>query len=301
MRGAGRRYAFGGKYHARLIRSVTRALRLLLQRSIAGRRPPLRPTAGGESRSIVAIFISLIVLVGLLAILSIRINQEYQRAVVYRLGRLTGARGPGLFFLIPLVERAVVVDLRTVTFSLDTQETVTKDGVAVRVNAVLWYKIADPTLAVNAVLQRDHAVRQAAETALRDSIGQHLLDDLLRNRMDVNAKLMELVRRAAVKWGVEVEAAEMRDLDIPEQMQRAIAREAEASREAKARLIKAEGEEAAAMSLLNAANIIAGSPAALEIRRLQTLTEIGVEHNSTIVVALPVELLAAASAMGRKG
>lgn len=248
-----------------------------------------------------AIFISLIVLVGLLAILSIRINQEYQRAVVYRLGRLTGARGPGLFFLIPLVERAVVVDLRTVTFSLDTQETVTKDGVAVRVNAVLWYKIADPTLAVNAVLQRDHAVRQAAETALRDSIGQHLLDDLLRNRMDVNAKLMELVRRAAVKWGVEVEAAEMRDLDIPEQMQRAIAREAEASREAKARLIKAEGEEAAAMSLLNAANIIAGSPAALEIRRLQTLTEIGVEHNSTIVVALPVELLAAASAMGRKG
>ncbi len=301
MRGAGRRYAFGGKYHARLIMSVTRVLRLLLQRSIAGRRPPLRPTAGGESRSIVAIFISLIVLVGLLAILSIRINQEYQRAVVYRLGRLTGARGPGLFFLIPLVERAVVVDLRTVTFSLDTQETVTKDGVAVRVNAVLWYKIADPTLAVNAVLQRDHAVRQAAETALRDSIGQHLLDDLLRNRMDVNAKLMELVRRAAVKWGVEVEAAEMRDLDIPEQMQRAIAREAEASREAKARLIKAEGEEAAAMSLLNAANIIAGSPAALEIRRLQTLTEIGVEHNSTIVVALPVELLAAASAMGRTG
>lgn len=248
-----------------------------------------------------AIFTSLIVLIGLLAILSIRINQEYQRAVVYRLGRLTGARGPGLFFLIPLVERAVVVDLRTVTFSLETQETVTKDGVAVRVNAVLWYKIADPTLAVNAVLQRDHAVRQAAETALRDSIGQHLLDDLLRNRMDVNAKLMELVRRAAVKWGVEVEAAEMRDLDIPEQMQRAIAREAEASREAKARLIKAEGEEAAALSLLNAANIIAGSPAALEIRRLQTLTEIGVEHNSTIVVAMPVELLSAASALGRKG
>lgn len=248
-----------------------------------------------------AIFTSLIVLIGLLAILSIRINQEYQRAVVYRLGRLTGARGPGLFFLIPLVERAVIVDLRTVTFSLETQETVTKDGVAVRVNAVLWYKIADPTLAVNAVLQRDHAVRQAAETALRDSIGQHLLDDLLRNRMDVNAKLMELVRRAAVKWGVEVEAAEMRDLDIPEQMQRAIAREAEASREAKARLIKAEGEEAAALSLLNAANIIAGSPAALEIRRLQTLTEIGVEHNSTIVVAMPVELLSAASALGRKG
>lgn len=247
-----------------------------------------------------AIFTGLVVLIGLLAILSIRINQEYQRAVVYRLGRLTGARGPGLFFLIPLVERAVVVDLRTVTFSLETQETVTKDGVAVRVNAVLWYKIADPSLAVNAVLQRDHAVRQAAETALRDSIGQHLLDDLLRNRMDVNAKLVELVRRAAVKWGVEVEAAEMRDLDIPEQMQRAIAREAEASREAKARLIKAEGEEAAALSLLNAANVIAGSPAALEIRRLQTLTEIGVEHNSTIVVAMPVELLTAASALGRK-
>lgn len=247
-----------------------------------------------------AVNIALILLIGLLAILSIRINQEYQRAVVYRLGRLTGARGPGLFLLIPLVERAVVVDLRTVTLSLDTQETVTKDGVAVRVNAVLWYKIADPCLAVNAVLQRDNAVRQAAETSLRDSIGQHLLDDLLRNRMDVNAKLMDLVRKAAVKWGVEIEAAEMRDLDIPEQMQRAIAREAEASREAKARLIKAEGEEAAARSLLNAAEIIAGSPAALEIRRLQTLTEIGVEHNSTIVVALPVELLAAAGAMAKR-
>lgn len=247
-----------------------------------------------------AIFIALIVPIALIAITSIRINQEYQRAVVYRLGRLTGARGPGLFLLIPLVERAVVVDLRTVTFSLDTQETVTKDGVAVRVNAVLWYKIADPCLAVNAVLQRDHAVRQAAETALRDSIGQSLLDDLLRNRMEVNARLVELVRRAAVKWGVEVEAAEMRDLDIPEQMQRAIAREAEASREAKARLIKAEGEEAAARSLLSAADTISGSPAALEIRRLQTLTEIGVEHNSTIVVALPVELLAAAGAMGKK-
>jgi regulator of protease activity HflC (stomatin/prohibitin superfamily) len=237
----------------------------------------------------IAAAILLVVLAIVLVSLSLRINQEYQRAVVYRLGRLTAPRGPGLFFLIPFVDRAVKVDLRTVTVALDTQETISKDGVAVKVNAVLWYKVADPVLAVNAVRERDNAVRQAAETALRDSIGQSELDDLLRDRMRVNAKLMELLVKAAARWGIEVEAAEIRDLDIPEQMQRAIAREAEASREAKARLLKAEGEEAAAMSLLRASEAMAGSPGALEIRRLQTLAEIGVEHNSTIVVALPME------------
>jgi regulator of protease activity HflC (stomatin/prohibitin superfamily) len=218
-----------------------------------------------------------------------RINQEYQRAVIYRLGRLAEVKGPGVVWIMPFIDRAVRVDIRTVTVTLPRQETVTRDGVPVQVNAVLWYKNSDPKLAINAVRDRDIAVVQAAETSLRDTIGQHTLDDLLKDRMKVNAKLMALLAKAAAKWGVEIDAVEMRDLDIPEQMQRALAREAEAIREAKARLIKAEGEAAASATLVKAAEAIGSTPGALELRRLQTLTEIGVEHNSTIVIAMPSE------------
>lgn len=225
----------------------------------------------------------------------VRINREYERGVVYHLGRLQPLRGPGLFWLIPMVDRAVKVDVRVTTVTLDTQETVSRDGVPVKVNAVLWYKIADANLAVNAVRDPHNAILQAAETALRDVIGQHDLDSLLKDRMGVNAKLMELLEVAAVKWGLHIDAVEMRDLDIPEQMQRALAREAEATREAKARLIKAEGEAAAAETLVSAARQIASVPAAMELRRLQTLTEIGAEHNSTVIIALPMELTAIAS------
>lgn len=223
------------------------------------------------------------------------VNREYQRAVVYRLGRLQQIRGPGLYWLIPMIDRSLKVDIRVLTVTLDTQETVSSDGVPVKVNAVLWYRVADPNLAINAVLDPHNAILQAAETALRDVIGQHDLDDLLKDRMGVNAKLMELLMRASEKWGIHIDAVEMRDLDIPEQMQRALAREAEATREAKARLIKAEGESAAAATLVEAAKAISSIPAALELRRLQTLTEIGVEHNSTIVLALPMELTTLAS------
>jgi regulator of protease activity HflC (stomatin/prohibitin superfamily) len=215
------------------------------------------------------------------------VNQEYQRAVIYRLGRLAPLKGPGLYWLIPWIDRAVKVDLRTVTTSLPTQETITKDGVAVKVNATLWYKVNDPVLAVNAVRERDVAVLQAAETSLRDTIGQHELDDLLKDRLRLNGKLMDMLAPAALKWGVEIDAVELRDLDIPEQMQRALAREAEATREAKARIIKAEGELAAARQLVEAARSIGATPGALELRRLQTITEVGAEHNSTIVIALP--------------
>ncbi len=241
----------------------------------------------------------IIVVVVVLILTGLRINQEYQRGVIYRLGRLKGIKGPGVIWLIPFLERMVRLDIRVVTVTLATQETVTRDGVPVQVNAVLWYKIGDPRLAVNAVLDRNMAVVQAAETSLRDSIGQHTLDDLLKNRMQVNAKLMELLAGSARKWGVEIDAVEMRDLDIPEQMQRALAREAEAVREAKARLIKAEGEAAAAETLVTAARAIASTPAALEIRRLQTLSEIGAEHNSTIVITIPTEFTSLAAKLGR--
>ena len=229
----------------------------------------------------------ILVLLVLTLLKGVGINQEYQRAVVYRLGRLAPTKGPGLYWLIPWVDRVVKTDLRIITVSLPTQETVTKDGVAVKVNATLWHKVVDPVLAVNAVRDRDTAVLQAAETSLRDAIGQHQLDDLLKNRLGVNAKLMEMLSGAAAKWGVEIDAVELRDLDIPEQMQRAIAREAEASREAKARVIKAEGELAAAKELVEAARSIGSMPGALELRRLQTITEVGAEHNSTIVITLP--------------
>ena len=234
---------------------------------------------------VVAVAVAILIVLTILK--GVGVNQEYQRAVIYRLGRLAPTKGPGLYWLIPWIDRAVKVDLRIMTVSLPTQETVTKDGVAVKVNATLWHKVCDPILAVNAVRDRDTAVLQAAETSLRDAIGQHELDDLLKNRLGVNAKLMDMLSRAASKWGVEIDAVELRDLDIPEQMQRAIAREAEASREAKARVIKAEGERAAAAQLVEAARSIGSTPGALELRRLQTITEVGAEHNSTIVITLP--------------
>jgi regulator of protease activity HflC (stomatin/prohibitin superfamily) len=242
-----------------------------------------------------AFAVPLLVIVAGFVISGFKINQEWERSVVYFLGRYASTRGPGVYWIIPLIEYAKRVDVRILTVKLETQETVSRDGVAVRVNAVVWYKVTDPAKALNAVVDPYLAVLQASETALRDTIGQHDLDSLLKHREAVNAKLMELLERSAAKWGVHIDAVEMRDLDIPEQMQRALAREAEATREAKARLIKAQGEAAASQTLVEAARMIQSVPAALELRRLQTLSEIGAEHNSTIVLALPMEMTAAAA------
>jgi regulator of protease activity HflC (stomatin/prohibitin superfamily) len=244
-----------------------------------------------------------LVLIALLIILSLQsfgINQEYQRAVMFRLGRLKITKGPGWFWLIPLIERVTKVDLRTVTHALDTQETVTRDGVAVRMNAVLWYRASDPALVVTSVVNWQSAVIQAAETSLRDAIGQSELDQILKDRTTINARLLELLTKTCAQWGVTVDAVEIKDLDIPEQMQRAIAREAEAIREKRARIIKAEGEKQASQTLADAARVIGEVPGALELRRLQTLSEIGVEHNSTIVAMFPTELLEAARRLGSK-
>ena len=225
---------------------------------------------------------------------SFGVNQEYERGVLFRLGRLGPTKGPGLYWLIPLVDRVVKVDLRIVTVQLDTQETITRDGVAVRVNAVLWFRAVDPVLVVTSVQAWHGAIIQAAETGMRDAIGQSDLDLMLKDRVGINRRLLDLLAAAAGRWGVEIDAVEIKDVDIPEQMQRAIAREAEAIREKRSRIIKAEGESEAAAKLAAAADVIGRSPGALELRRLQTLTEIGVEHNSTIIAMLPVELLQAA-------
>ena len=229
-----------------------------------------------------------------LVLTGFRINQEYERGVLFRLGRLGATKGPGLFWLIPFIDRAVKVDTRTITVLLDTQETITRDGVAVRVNAVIWFRALDPARVVTSVQAWKAAVVQAAETAMRDAIGQSDLDAMLKDRILINQRLRELLAAAATRWGIEIEAVEIKDLDIPEQMQRAIAREAEAIREKRARIIKAEGEYEAAQQLAEAARLISSAPGALELRRLQTLAEIGVEHNSTIVAMMPVELLHAA-------
>ena len=174
---------------------------------------------------------------------SVRVNQEYERAVFFRLGRLGETKGPGLFLLLPVVDRAVKVDLRTITVTLETQETITRDGVAVRVNAVLWYRAVDPALVVTAVREFSSAVIQAAETGLRDVIGQSDLDQMLKDRVAINRRLLDLLSATAAKWGVEIEAVELKDLDIPEQMQRAIAREAEAIREKRALDHQGRGRE----------------------------------------------------------
>ncbi|WP_380784802.1 slipin family protein [Sphingomonas sp. R86521] len=237
--------------------------------------------------------IPLIILLGL-ASKTFGVNQEYQRAVLFRLGRLGTTKGPGWYWLIPFIDRVVKVDIRTVTVQLETQETITRDGVAVRVNAVLWYRAADPARVVTSVEAYQSAVVQAAETGMRDAIGQSDLDQMLKDRIGINKRLLDLLASAAGRWGIEIDAVEIKDVDIPEQMQRAIAREAEAIREKRARIIKAEGENEAAQKLAEAATMIGTAPGALELRRLQTLTEIGVEHNSTIIAMLPVELLHAA-------
>ena len=243
-----------------------------------------------------AIFIALI-----LALKSFGINQEYQRGVVFRLGRLKETKGPGWFWLIPIIERVVKIDQRVITYALATQETVTRDGVAVKINAVLWFRAVDAAKVVTTVMDWTSAVIQAAETGLRDAIGQSELDLILKDRTSINARLLDLLDKTVKQWGVTVDAVEIKDLDIPEQMQRAIAREAEAIREKRARIIKAEGENEASAKLAEAARTIGEVPGALELRRLQTLSEIGVEHNSTIIAMFPTELLAAAKQLGGKG
>jgi regulator of protease activity HflC (stomatin/prohibitin superfamily) len=217
----------------------------------------------------------LLILLLITTLKSFGINQEYQRGVLFRLGRLGKTKGPGWYWLIPFVDRVVRVDQRIITYQLETQETITRDGVAVRVNAVLWFRADSPIQVVNAVEDWRGASVQAAETALRDAIGQSDLDHVLKDRATINMRLQQLLREASLKWGVEIDSVEIKDVDIPEQMQRAIAKEAEAIREKRARIVRAEGEEEAAGKLSHAAEVIGNVPGALELRRLQTLRNRG--------------------------
>src|SRR5213075_1325580 len=211
----------------------------------------------------IASYVILGILVLFLLVSSLKsfgINQEYQRGVLFRLGRLGNMKGPGWYWLIPFVDRVAKVDLRIITYQLETQETITRDGVAVRVNAVLWFRADSPMQVVTAVEDWRGATVQAAETALRDAIGQSDLDHLLKDRASINERLQQLLREASLKWGVEIDSVEIKDIDIPEQMQRAIAKEAEAVREKRARIVRAEGELEAATKLTQAAHTIGTVP-----------------------------------------
>jgi regulator of protease activity HflC (stomatin/prohibitin superfamily) len=239
------------------------------------------------------IWFSIAGLVLLVIVLSgIRIAQEYQRAVVFRLGRYHSVRGPGLYYNIPLfIEWQRRVDMRTITVNVEPQESITKDSVTVKVNAVLWYRVVEPFKAILEVADYKSAVYQVALTSLRNIIGQHVLDEVLKERDQINAKLKTLVDQATDPWGVQVEMVEMKDVEIPQSMQRAMAREAEATREKRARIIKAEAEQEAATKLGEASRIITQNPLSLELRRMQMISEVGAEQNTTTIIMMPSEFV----------
>ena len=240
---------------------------------------------------------NLIILVVVLALLfmflnsAVKVVQEYERGVVFRIGRLAGARGPGLILLIPGIERMVRVDLRVITMDVPTQEAITRDNVTVKVSAVVYFKVVDPENAVVKVLDYIRATSLIAQTTLRSVLGQSDLDELLSNRDQINQELQHIIDEQTEAWGIKVSAVEVRDVELPQTMQRAMARQAEAEREKRAKVIHAQGEFEASQQLAAAAQVIGGEPSALQLRYLQTLTEIAAEKNSTIVFPLPLDIL----------
>jgi regulator of protease activity HflC (stomatin/prohibitin superfamily) len=236
------------------------------------------------------IFVVILVLVLLLGS-AIRVLREYERGVIFRLGRLVGAKGPGLILLIPMIDRMVKVSLRVVAMDVPPQDVISKDNVTVKVNAVLYFQVMDAAKAVVAVENFLYATSQMAQTTLRSVLGQHELDELLSNREKINQKLQTIIDERTEPWGIKVVAVEVKDVDLPQEMQRAIARQAEAERERRAKVIHAEGEFQAAGRLTEAAATMAKEPVAIQLRYLQTLTEVSAEKNSTILFPVPIELL----------
>ena len=232
-----------------------------------------------------------VVIVIFLLFASIKIAREYERGVVFRLGRLlTPPKGPGLFFLIPIIDKMVKVDLRTVTLNVPPQEVITKDNVPVRVNAVAYFRIVEPMNAIVQVESYLNATSQIAQTTLRAVLGQHQLDELLAERDKINAILQQIIDESTSPWGIKVSVVEVKDVEIPTGMQRAMARQAEAERERRAKVIAAEGEFQASERLKDAANVISVNPTALQLRFMQTLVEMSSERTTMMVLPLPLEL-----------
>jgi regulator of protease activity HflC (stomatin/prohibitin superfamily) len=233
-----------------------------------------------------------IFLVMIIASAAIKIAQEYERGVVFRLGRFTGVRGPGLFMMIPFIERSVKVDLRVVTMDVPSQEAITKDNVTVKVNAVVYYRVVKPEDAVIKVFDHRYATSQIAQTTLRSVLGQSELDEVLAQREKINQTLQRIIDEQTDPWGVKVSIVEIKEVELPQTMQRAIMAQAEAERERRAKIVHAEGERQAAEKLAEAAKIMATQPMALQLRYLQTLTVIATDKTNTIVFPLPVDIIA---------
>ncbi|MEJ2736413.1 MAG: slipin family protein [Anaerolineae bacterium] len=246
--------------------------------------------------------IGIVILLGIIILIAaVKVVQEYERGVIFRLGRLQGAKGPGIFFIIPLVDRMVKVDLRVVTLDIPTQEAITRDNVTVRVNAVAYYRVIDPNDAIVQVEDFNRATWQIAQTSLRSVLGQSDLDELLIHRDEINQKLQQIIDEQTEPWGIKVSIVEVKDVELPDTMKRAMARQAEAEREKRAKVIHAEGEFNAAQQLQEAAGVMSREPAALQLRYLQTLTEIAVEKNSTIIFPVPIEFFEAFSGLLKGG
>ncbi len=222
---------------------------------------------------------------------AIRILREYERGVIFRLGRLIGAKGPGIILLIPIVDRMIRVDLRTITFDVPPQDVITRDNVSVKVNAVVYFRVMDSNKAIVAVANYFEATSQIAQTTLRSILGQVDLDELLSSREKINQELQKIIDKQTEPWGIKVSVVEVKNVDLPPEMTRAIARQAEAERERRAKVIHAEGEFQASQKLAEAAHVISTESGAMQLRYMQTLTEISVNKGSTIVFPLPVDLL----------
>jgi len=228
-----------------------------------------------------------------LIMMAVKVVTEYERGVIFRLGRLVGAKGPGLFFIMPFVDRMVKVDLRVVTMDVPSQEVITKDNVTVRVNAVVYFRVVDPEASVVKVLDHIRATSQISQTTLRNVLGQSELDELLTKREKLNLMLQKIIDEHTDPWGIKVSVVEIKEVELAEEMKRSMAAQAEAERERRAKIIHAEGEMQASAKLTEAAAIIGREPAAIQLRYLQTLTEIAAEKNSTIIFPLPIELFKA--------
>jgi regulator of protease activity HflC (stomatin/prohibitin superfamily) len=233
----------------------------------------------------------IVVLLLIIVFSSLRIANEYERGVVFRLGRLIPLKGPGLFFIIPFgIDRLVKIDLRVITLEVPPQEVITNDNVTAKVNAVIYFQVVDAQRAVTQVLNYINATSQIAQTTLRAALGQATLDELLANREKINQNLQKIIDEQTEPWGIKVAVVEIKDVELPQSMQRAMAKQAEAEREKRAKIINADGEYQASQTLANAAQIISTQQGALQLRFLQTLVEIGTEKNTTIVLPIPIEL-----------
>ncbi len=243
--------------------------------------------------TIVALIIVAFVVIILLMILfsAIRVVQQYERGVIFVLGKLTGAKGPGIFLVPPFFTRMIKVDLRVVTLTVPPQEVISRDNVTIKVTAVVYFYVVDPVAAVVNVMNYMQATTQIGQTTLRNVLGQSELDELLSQRNKINRELQTIIDEHTERWGVKVTAVEIKDVELPASMQRAMAKQAEAEREKRAKIIHAEGELQASSQLAQAANVIGSQPATLQLRYLQTLTEIAVEKNSTIIFPLPIDLV----------